>query len=272
MARGRSQSGAGLDREALAAVGGLLTKAKSVLFLTGSGLAADAGLATYRGIPGLSRKRPDDGKTFDTALAVDTLIDQPVMTWRYLFEIDAVVRAAVPSTGHDVLAHLERSLARTVIVTVNVDRLHQRAGSKNVIEMHGSLHDLLCKRCELSSRHESFADLPMPPHCVVCKTVLRPDMPLFGEPLPVDPFTRLQAELDQGFDMVFAIGLGKVTSYLARPVLVAKSEGVPTIEIGSSASELSDVVDFRFRATCSRVLELIWDAYQRSGRAPGIGG
>jgi NAD-dependent deacetylase len=266
MSRARSQSDGGLSREAIDAVGGLLAQAKSALFITGSGLANDAGLATYRGVPGLVRKRDEDGKLFDTALSLDTLTTQPVMTWRYLFDIDATVRAAAPSAGHDVLAQLERALARTTILTVNVDRLHQRAGSKNVIEMHGSLHDLLCKRCELSSRHESFDGLPMPPRCAVCKTVLRPDMPLFGEPLPVDPFTRLQAELDQGFDLVFAIGLGTVTSYLARPVLVAKSEGIPTIEIGTTQSELSEVVDFRFRARPSRALELIWDVYQRCGR------
>jgi NAD-dependent deacetylase len=91
-------------------------------------------------------------------------------------------------------------------------------------------------------------------------------MPLVGEPLPVDPFTRLQAELDQGFDMVFAIGLGTVTSYLARPVLVAKSEGIPTVEISTAQSELSDVVDFRFRARPSRALELIWNVYRQLDR------
>jgi NAD-dependent deacetylase len=183
-----------------------------------------------------------------------------------LLGIEATVRAAQPNRGHQVLVELERALSRTAIMTVNVDRLHQRAGSRNVIEMHGALHDLLCKTCELSSRHETFEGLEIPPRCATCNSVLRPDMPLFGEPLPMDPFTRLQAELDEGFDMVFAIGVGKMYSYLARPLLIAKQEGIPTIEIGNEHTDLSDVVDFRFKSSPSRVLDMIWDVYQTIGR------
>jgi NAD-dependent deacetylase len=87
-------------------------------------------------------------------------------------------------------------------------------------------------------------------------------MPLFGEQLPADPFTRLQAELDEGFDLVFAIGVTMMVPYLARPLLVAKAEGIPTIEIGTQTTDVSDVVDFRFKGSPMRVLDLIADAYQ----------
>ncbi len=256
----------GLSREMVDAVGVLLTQARSALFVTGPGLSGDAGIPSYRGVPGLLRKKPEDGKVFEAALSIDMLNTKPEYTWKYLLDIDTVVRNAKPARGHEVLAKLERSLARMSVMTINVDRLHQRAGSRNVIEMHGALRDLLCTRCELSSRHESFEKLPMPPRCASCKTVLRPDMPLFGEPLPIDPFTRLQAELDQGFDMIFAVGIPTMYSYLARPLLLAKSDGIPTVEIGPYTTELSEVVDFRFRGTSSRVLELIFEVYQRLGR------
>lgn len=256
----------GLRRDLIDAVGVLLSQAKSALFVTGSGLTSDAGLPVYRGIPGIRRRKQDDDKVIDAALSADMLASRPEVTWSHLVEIEAAVRAARPSPGHHVLVKLERSLPRMMTVTSSVDRLHQRAGLKNVIEMHGSLHDLLCKRCEMSSRHDSFAKLPIPPRCAVCRTVLRPDMPLFGEPLPVDPFTRLQVELEQGFDMVFAVGVRAMHSYLARPLLVAKSEGIPTIEIGPGTTDLSDIVDFRFRGSTSRVLELIWEVYDRVGR------
>lgn len=183
-------------------------------------------------------------------------------TWKLLLEMDARVRAAEPNAGHAALAMFERDLERMTIMTSNVDRLHQRAGSKSVIEMHGALHDLLCTRCEISTRHERFDRLDIPPACSTCGTVLRPDMPLFGENLPADPFTRLQLELDAGFDLVIAVGVSTMFPYLARPLLVAKSEGVPTVEIGVHDTDVSDVVDFRFKGSPTRVLDLIADAYQ----------
>lgn len=255
-----------LRRELIDAVGVLLTQARSALFITGPALTMESGLACYRGIPGLQRKKPEDGKVFEATLSAHVLATTPETTWKFLVEIDKTVRAARPNRGHEVLVELERALPRTTIMTVNVDRLHQRAGSRNVIEMHGALHDLLCRTCELSSRHESFENFRIPPRCATCNSVLRPDMPLFGDPLPVDPFTRLQAELDEGFDMVFAIGVGKMYSYLARPLLLAKQEGLPTIEIGNEQTDLSEVVDFRFKSSPARVLELIWQVYQQLGR------
>ena len=264
--RTKSVTGAGLRREMLDAVGALLTQARSALFITGSGLTADSGIAHFRGIPGLQRKSVEDGKLLEAALSVHTLRSKPNTTWKFLLEMDAAVRAGQPNRGHEVLAELERQLHRCTIMTVNVDRLHQRAGSKNVIEMHGALHDLLCTRCEISTRHERFDRMAVPPLCTTCGSVLRPDMPLFGEALPADPFTRLQAELDEGFDIVFAIGIGTMFPYLARPLLVAKSEGIPTVEIGTATTDLSDVVDFRFRAAPERVLDLIWDVYSQLGR------
>jgi NAD-dependent deacetylase len=245
----------------LDAVAALLTQARSALFITGAGLSADSGLSHYRGLPGLERKTREDGKLFEAMLSSETLQRKPAATWRLLLEMDARVRTAAPNRGHEVLAALERDLARSTVMTVNVDRLHQRAGSRSVIEMHGALHDLLCARCELSTRHERFDRLAIPPRCKTCGTVLRPDMPLFGEALPADPFTRLQAELDAGFDLVAVIGVGTMFPYIARPILVAKSEGLPTIEIGQHTTDVSDVVDFRFTGSPMRVLDLIAGSY-----------
>lgn len=266
MARARSTTRGGVRRELVDAVGQLLTQARSALFITGPSLSTESGLVHYRGIPGLQRKTTTDGKLIEAALSLDMLSRKPKATWRYLLESDRQVCAARPNRGHEVLVALERTLARSTIMTINVDRLHQRAGSRNVIEMHGALHDLLCARCEMSTRHESYADLPMPPVCSICGSVLRPDMPLFGESLPVDPFTRLQAELDIGFDIVFAIGINTMLPYLARPLLLAKQEGVPTVEICQAQTDVSDVVDFAFKASPVKLLALIWDVFVQLGR------
>ena len=270
MARAKSTTRGGLRRDLIDAVGVLMTQARSALFITGPGLSADSGLAHYRGLPGLLRKSAQDGKLIESALSIDTLSRKPKLTWRYLLEMDRQVTAAHPSRGHEVLVALERALQRTTIMTTNVDRLHQRAGSRNVIEMHGALHDLQCARCEMSTRHDSYALLPMPPVCALCGSVLRPDMPLFGESLPADPFTRLQAELDIGFDIVFAIGVSTMFPYLARPLLLAKQEGIPTVEISQVQTDMTDVVDFAFKATPSRVLELILEVFHQVQSRPMV--
>lgn len=254
---------ADLQRELVDAVGVLLAQARSALFITGPAVSMDSGLAMYRGIPGLERRKPEDGKLFETALSIETLRRKPEMTWKYLLRMEASIRAVQPNRAHAVLLEIGKKLERTTIMTVNVDRLHQRAGSKDVIEMHGALFDLLCSHCELSTRHDSFDALDIPPLCPTCGLTLRPDMPLFGEPLPSDPFTRLQAELDVGFDMVFSIGVGTMFPYLARPLLVARSEGIPTIEIGAARTEVSEVVDFRFKDSPAKVLAAIWDVTTR---------
>ncbi len=276
MARARSLSRAGVERERgcerekIDAVGTLLTQVSSALFITGPGLSIESGLPHYRGIPGLLRRTAQDARMIESMLSIDTLHKQPKLTWRTLLEIDRRVCEAEPGRGHEVLVALERRLPRATILTVNVDRLHQRAGSRSVIEMHGALHDLRCARCEISTRHDRYAGLPLPPLCAACGSVLRPDMALFGEPLPPDPFTRLQAELEIGFDMVFAIGVVAMFPYLARPVLLAKQDGIPTVEIGHAPTEISEVVDFGLRGSPGRILELIWEVFaQLSAGRPG---
>ena len=134
----------GHRRELLDAVGVLLTQARSALFITGSGVSHDSGLSHYRGIPGLRRKKPEDGKLFEAALSIEKLRRRPEMTWKYLLRMEEQIRAATPNRTHEVLVKLEREIKRTTIMTINVDRLHQKAGSRNVIEMHGAMFDLLC--------------------------------------------------------------------------------------------------------------------------------
>lgn len=263
--RTKPPSLAGNRRELLDAVGVLLSQARSALFITGPGVSHDSGLSHYRGISGLRRKKPEDGKVFEAALSIEMLRRKPELTWKYLLRMEEQIRTAVPNRTHEVLVKLEREIKRTSIMTINIDRLHQRAGSRNVIEMHGALFDLLCSTCEISTRHTTFDALDIPPLCKTCGHVLRPDMPLFGEALPVDPFTRLQHELDEGFDIVFAIGVPTMFPYLARPVLLARAAGIPTVEIGPQSSEISEVVDFRFKATTESVMGAVWDVYKALG-------
>lgn len=243
------------------AIARLLAGAKSVLVITGSGLSADSGLVHHRGFPGIERTPGDDGKRYDAMLNADTLQRRPQTTWKLLVAMDAAIRAARPNRGHEVLAALENKLDHFTIVTTNVDRMHQRAGSRNVIEMHGAMYDLSCTRCELVRRHTTFEMLSIPPACTTCGGVLRPNMALFGDSLRDEPFAQLQAELDRGVDLVLAVGLVTVYPYSARPILLAKQDGIRTVEIGQHQTDVSDVVDVRLRAAPARALATIYESF-----------
>jgi NAD-dependent deacetylase len=234
-----------------------------VLFLTGAGVSADAGAPHYRGIGGLFRDKPSEkGVSMEVAVSADMLMRRPTLTWTFLKQIELAGRRATPSVGHEVLRWFERALPGALIVTQNIDGLHRAAGAERVIEIHGNLRDLRCLRCDFRGSVRDFDALYVPPACPACKGLLRPDIVMFGEPLPHAPFARLQAELERGFDLVLAVGCSSLFPYMARPVLVAKSEGTPTVEITPNQTDLSTIVDLRLAAAPAHALTRIWKAFK----------
>src|SRR5262245_15423379 len=126
----------------------LLRRSRSLLFITGAGLSADSGLPTYRGIGGLYEGRDaEEGLPIETLLSKEVMFTRPELTWKYLLQIEQACRAAGPNRGHEVIAEMESRFERVWVLTQNVDGFHRRAGSRNVIEMHGSLHRLRCMHC-----------------------------------------------------------------------------------------------------------------------------
>jgi NAD-dependent deacetylase len=251
----------GRNRQTIEAVAQILAHARSALFITGAGMSADSGLPTYRGIGGLYEERhTEEGLPIEVLLSGDMLRSRPALTWKYIAQIEAACRGALPNRGHEILAHLEQRLERCVVFTQNVDGLHRAAGSTRVIEIHGNIHDLVCTRGDWSATVPDYGQLAIPPQCPVCTSLVRPRVVLFGEALPSAPFTRFEAEQERGFDAVFSIGTSSLFSYVARPVLVAKSEGTPTIEINPGETDLSDIVDHRLAMSARDALRDIWAA------------
>jgi NAD-dependent deacetylase len=180
--------------------------------------------------------------------------------WKYIHDVELACRTATPNRGHEIIALLEERIQRVVVFTQNVDGFHRAAGSKNVIAIHGDVHDLRCTRCEWKQTVADYATLTFPPHCPRCNSIVRPDVVLFGEPLPEAPFQRFEAEVARGFDVVLSIGTSALFPYVARPVLLAKADGKPTVEINPARTELSDIVDFRLASGARHALRAIWIA------------
>lgn len=250
------------NSDSIQRVAAWLQAADRVLFITGAGISADSGMPTYRGIGGLyNTDTTADGPPIESILSGQMLRQNPELTWKYLRQIADAARGVSCSRGHEVIAALEKR-CHVVVLTQNVDGLHLVAGSTDVIEIHGNMRSLSCTECRGRIRVDSSMQIEMPPRCSACDGVMRPDVVLFGEMLPTEALDRLEAEVEQGFDLVFCIGTTAVFPYIQMPVLMAQESGVPTVEINPEGTLISEFCSVRIRMGAAAALEAIWQACQ----------
>jgi NAD-dependent deacetylase len=251
-------------------VAALMRRAQRILFITGAGISADSGLPTYRGIGGLYHDRlTAEGLSIEEALSGEMMARRPEIAWKYIAEIEANCRGARPNTAHRLIAALEAEKAMACVLTQNVDGLHADAGSRNLIEMHGTVHRLRCDDCGHARRVADYAGLQFPPECPRCGGIMRPDIVLFGEQLPVRALERLEHVLQQGLDLVVSIGTTSIFPYIAGPVVWAARDGVPTVEINPGDTEDSNIVRHRLRMTASDALRALWQRTHPGEAAEG---
>jgi NAD-dependent deacetylase len=249
--------------DAIDRVAEILARSKSVLIITGAGISADSGLPTYRGIGGLyNGDRPEEGFAIEEILSGEMLAARPELTWKYLGQIERSARGATFNRAHAVIAEIEARTERVWTLTQNIDGFHRRAGSKNLLEIHGNLYVVYCPACGWRRELADYSGLAIPPRCPECQAILRPDVVLFGETLPRDVLEVLYRQLDAGFDAVFSIGTTSVFPYIAAPVELARQHGWATIEINPGETRVSHLVDVKLAMTAANALEAIWKRYQ----------
>jgi len=262
------------DERAVDVVIELLRPARRLLFITGAGISADSGLPTYRGRDGLYSRDglygrdsvyrdglTTHGLTIEQALSGPMLASRPEITWHYLFELERAARGGVPNRGHRVIAEMESYFDAVWTVTQNVDGLHSRAGSRQVLDVHGDLHDLLCTQCDYKVTVPDYADLAVPPLCPRCQGILRPTVVLFGEQVPEEKLDRLWYEFGVGFDVVFSVGTSSLFEYIAAPVELARAAGIATVEINPETTAVTSEVEVKISGRAALVLDLLWERY-----------
>ncbi|MBC5815306.1 MAG: NAD-dependent deacylase [Candidatus Eremiobacteraeota bacterium] len=153
-----------------------LRSARRVTVLTGSGISAESGLPTFRGIGGLWRTHRVEELASPEGFARD-----PHLVWTWYNERKAAHRRAQPNAGHLALVELESRFSDFTLATQNVDSLHLRAGSKNVLELHGHLREARCTHCKTRRPMENGLPLDEIEH--ECGGMFRPDIVWFGEGL-----------------------------------------------------------------------------------------
>lgn len=212
-----------------------IKEASSVTVLTGAGISAESGIPTFRGATGLWKQfRPEDLAT------PDAFARNPNLVWEWYDWRRGLIGEAKPNAGHLALADLERRVPRFTLVTQNVDGLHKRAGSRSVLEVHGSIWKLRCTECKRSWLDPSVP-LPLPPHCQ-CGALARPGVVWFGEDLPHDVW--LAAETATMNCRVFlVVGTSAVVYPVAGLVDLAHSWGAKVIEVNIEETMISTSVD-----------------------------
>ena len=242
----------------------ILARSRSLLFIIGAGISADSGLPTYRGIGGLyNSEHPEEGWAIEDILSGEMFRCRPELTWKYLSQIEQATRGAKPNRAHQVIAEMESSFERVWTLTQNIDGLHRQAGAKNVLEIHGSMHELLCTECGWEKTVEDYRGETIPPRCPRCQAIVRPNVVLFGEMLPEKVVDHFYNELDAGFDAVFSIGTTSVFPYIAGPIEMARRCGWPTIEINPTTTKVSHLVDIKLSMRAAEAMDAIWTRCQK---------
>jgi NAD-dependent deacetylase len=222
---------------------------RRVVAFTGAGVSAESGIPTFRGAGGLWRNFQAEDLATPEAFRRD-----PALVWEWYEWRRGLIREAAPNAAHLAIA----SLDDTLVVTQNVDGLHERAGSRELIELHGNILRVRCEREQKTlDAKAAFTDLP--PHCE-CGGLLRPDVVWFGEMLPPGALERAAEEI-RNADLLLVIGTSGVVYPAAG--LVALHGGM-SIEINPQASAVSSSCTFAIADSAARTMPLIADAIRES--------
>jgi NAD-dependent deacetylase len=241
-----------------ATVGGILKNAKRVLFITGAGVSAESQIPTFRGATAaFADGMTEDGIPFEEVLSSETFRRNPALSWKYFFLLELSIRGKLPNPAHLAMATLQTPQRKVYVATQNIDELHQRAGSQNVFELHGNLRRIICTECDYRVHQETFETFAKLPRCPQCHAVLRPDIVLYGEDLPLSVMEAFRNEQRKGFDLVFSVGTTSLFLYVIEPVVAATQRGIPVVEINPETTPISDVAHFRFAGPAGPTLRKI---------------
>ena len=229
-----------------------LKKAKRFVFVTGSGISQESGIPTFRGKDGLWRNY--DPMKFAT---ISAFYDNPKLVWEWYEDRRKNILTAQPNAGHDAIAKLER-YKEVIVLTQNIDGLHQRAGSTRVLELHGSIIRIKCTVCSFQDNFVSGFDI-LPPLCK-CGKILRPDVVWFGESLPQDIWSEAMVYA-HSCDVMIIAGTSLLVSPANTLPLYAKQNNALLIEINPEETIMSADMDVIIRGTSSEIIPKLVEVF-----------
>jgi len=222
-----------------------LKGSKKIVFVTGAGISQESGIPTFRGKDGYWRKY-DPMKL----ASIDAFYDDPKLVWEWYDDRRKNILDVKPNEGHFAISQMEE-FKDIVVLTQNIDGLHQRSGSTNVLELHGSIIRIKCTVCDfIDNITENFESLP--PKCK-CGSMLRPDVVWFGEPLPQNIWQSAIKEASI-CDVMIIVGTSLVVSPANTLPVYAKQNGAILIEVNPEKTVMSNDMTLSIQATSVGVL------------------
>jgi NAD-dependent deacetylase len=238
-----------------------LRRAERVTVLTGAGVSAESGLATFRGAGGLW-----EGHRVEEVATPEAFQRDPTLVWRFYNLRRANLRTVAPNPGHHALAEMERRWGsdRFTLITQNVDGLHQAAGSKQVLEVHGSLSRVRCTECGQEEDRPGEA-LPHLPRCPSCNGMLRPGVVWFHETLPYGVWRAAQ-QASVACHCFLVVGTSALVYPAAGLIQIAKVAGASVIEVNLEPAAAGTLIDVGLHGPAG---ELLPELLRRLDAGPG---
>ncbi|KAG6441413.1 hypothetical protein O3G_MSEX001796 [Manduca sexta] len=248
-----------------------LKAAKQVVILSGAGISAESGIPTFRGAGGFWRKYQS------SALATpEAFRESPSLVWEFYHYRREVAAKAQPNAGHLAIANFEKKYGNEKTITVitqNVDGLHARAGTKNLIELHGNLYKTRCTKCKevlvntdspiceaLANRGAPDAkvigsDIPVKslPHCKKCGGLLRPHIVWFGEGLDPNVLENAERAMSK-CDICLVVGTSSVVYPAAMFAPQAAARGATVAEFNLETTPATPDFHYYFEGPCGTTL------------------
>lgn len=237
--------------DALQTAARALARSARVAVFTGAGVSKESGIPTFR--------EPETGlwAQYDPMeLATpEAYLEDPAFVWSWYEHRFGVAAAAEPNPGHYAIAELGQLLPQVAVITQNIDGLHQRAGSSQVIELHGTMHRFRC----IDGRHRGYGwddfagQEEKPPRCPECGDYLRPEVVWFGEGLPPDAFNAAQ-QLSADCEVMLIVGTSGVVYPAAAMPMIAHQAGATVVDVNPLRGALSQVADVFLQGPGGEVL------------------
>ena len=224
-----------------------LAESKHVAVLTGAGVSAESGVPTFRGEEGLWKGFRATDLATPQAFARD-----PRLVWNFYNWRRNLLAPLHPNPAHKALVRLEEKVSYFSLITQNIDDLHRRAGSDNIIELHGNIWMVRCTACQEVNRND---EVPLPdlPSCAECGGLLRPHVVWFGEQLDPDILDRAVAAT-RSCDTMLVIGTSAVVQPAASLALLAREEGARVVEINLELTPYSPQLDLAIQGKAGEIL------------------
>jgi NAD-dependent deacetylase len=226
-------------------------EAQRVLVLTGAGVSAESGVPTFRGGGNTTVWK---GIPFDVISSAEMLERNLPAVWEWFDYRRDFMEGLMPNAAHYEIARWQQQFPEFTIVTQNIDGLHQKAGAREVIELHGNIWRARCIACR--SVHDMSSGAKRPEACLECGDSLRPDVVLFGEVLPAGAF-EVAAERAASCELCIVIGTSGLVYPAAGLPEIAKSAGAFLCEINPEPTPLSRLCDEVVMGKAGEILPLL---------------